>query len=257
LLCLTLCLALVGIHRTTFAKHASEVKDLSEKTVEVGISSQKTHEAWVDEEHRLLEKIEDLERLLDHTKWQRKKLTVYRQDLNEKIAELGRKAEAMQAVNMKLLPVLEENLDRLKTTIGTDIPSHLSERRKSLLHAETVFNDYDMSLLDKTRAVLDATAREVDFGHRVNVSEDEIEISGQNRRVKMLQVGRAGLYAMTLDSEKAYRWDPGSSRWMAIEHEITSINEAIEIAEGIRLVGLSRLPVTQPAGVQTQEAESK
>lgn len=255
LFCLSLCLGLLFSYQSAFAASAIEAKKLSEKAVQVGVDSQQTHEEWVDEEHQLLEEVEDLENLLDHIQWQRKKLAVYKGDLEAKITGLQKKAEAMQVVNMKLLPILEENLEHLQTVVSADMPSSMTQRRKSLHHATMVLNDYDMGLLDKTRSVLDAAAREVDLGHRVNVLEDEIEVSGEARRVKMLQVGRIGLYAMTLDSESAYQWDRVDSKWVAIEDDITSIHNAIEMAEGVRLVGLSKLPVTMPEQLKGEAAQ--
>lgn len=257
LLSLTLCFGVLLMPQISLAASATEVHDTSEKAVEVSITSQANLESWVEEEHRLLEEIEDLEHLLDHTRWQRKKLSIYKDDLSEKIIGLKERAEAMKAVNMELLPILEKNLEKLQTVVDTDRPCDLTQRRKSLHHARTVLNDYDMGLLDKTRVVLDATAREVDLGHQVKVQEDEIEINGKGRRVKMLQVGRVGLYAMTLDSEKAYQWDVPTSKWTAIEEDIASIHEAIEMAEGIRLVGLSKLPLAQPTTLERQGAAAQ
>ncbi len=245
LLCATLFLGMMVVGQTSFAASAGEVKNISKKAVSVGITSQNVHESWVEEEHRLIEEIEDLENLLDHIKWQREKFSVYKVDLQEKIAGLKEKAKAMEAVNMQLLPILEENLEKLQATVDKDIPGNLTERRKSIHHARMVLNDYDMGLLDKARAVLDAVAREVDLGHRVSVLEDEIEVDGQLRRVKMLQVGRIGLYAMTLDNSNAYRWDASGGQWGAID-DPTAIRDAIDMAEGVRLVGLSQLPVAQP-----------
>ncbi|PIE64078.1 MAG: hypothetical protein CSA26_09955 [Desulfobacterales bacterium] len=250
---IALCLVILFMPCISSANTGSEVKKMSEKAVEIGVTTQGVHESWVEEEHKLLEEIEDLEQVLEHTRWQRKKFFVYRQDLEKKIAGLQKKAEAMEAVNMKLLPILEENLGQLQTVMDADIPSNLTERRKSIHHAKMVLADYDMGLLDKTRAVLDAIAKEVDLGHQVNVLEDEIEVDGVGRRVKMLQVGRVGLYAMTLDGEKAYQWDNGLGQWVAIADDVTPIHDAIEIAEGIRLVGLSRLPLAQPETSSMQE----
>ncbi len=241
---LSLCMLMMT--KISFATSASDVQGISEKAVKVGLASQATHDSWVEEEHRLLEQIEDLENSLEHTQWQRKKLVAYKSDLKGKIAGLQKKAEAMEAVNMKLLPVLEEILTKLQRMVAGDIPVHLTERRKALHQAFMVLNDYDSGLLGKTRAVLDAVAREVDFGHQVNVLEDEIEVDGQRRRVKILQVGRVGVYAITLDSEKAWQWDMSDFIWQPIENDSTAIRDAIEMAEGIRLVGLSNLPVAQP-----------
>lgn len=233
-----------------FATNATDVKNLSAKTVQVGIAAQDSHEAWVEEKHRLLEEVDDLEHRLEHIQWQRQKLMIYGQGLEEKIVDLRKKAATMEAVNLQLLPILEDTLARLKTSLNEDIPSNMSERNKSVLHAQTLLNDYDMGLLDKTRAVLDAVAREVDLGHRVDVRVDEIEVHETGRRVKTLQVGRIGLYAITLDGKKGFRWDKNVSQWIALENDISPINEAIEMAEGIRLVGLNSLPVDPPAALK-------
>lgn len=249
----SICLGMTLSSHNSRAAGTPKVLQLSEQTVEVGIKSQREHETWVEEEDRLLGEIEDMELLLSHIGWQRKKLAVYSDDLRVKISDLEQKAKAMEAVNMKLLPVLEAAQEKLEESLETDMPGNFSERHKSMYHSRSVLNDYDMGLLDKTRAVLDAAAREVDLGHQVFVTEDAIEVNGEQRRVKLLQVGRVGLYAMTLDSEKAYQWQGDGGGWLEIEKDITAIHDAIEIGEGIRLVALSRLPVIRPESNQLQE----
>ncbi len=255
LLCVSLFSGIMAMAQVACAVSAGVVKETSEKAVQVGIASQRIHESWIEEEHRLLEEIEDLETLLEHIQWHRSKLAIYMKDLKEKIAGLRKKSEAMEAVNMKLLPILEKNLEKMQVRVDKDIPSNLTERHKSIHHARMVLNNYDMGLLDKARAVLDAVAREVDLGHQVNVLEDEIEVDGGDRRVKILQVGRIGLYAMTLDGVKAYQWDMAGDRWSAIESDISDIRDAIDMAEGVRLVGLSKLPVAQPQQLQEEASQ--
>lgn len=243
---LAIYLLLIGSTQNSCGAIATEVKKLSENTVNVGVAAQKSRDIWVEEEHRLYKEIDDLEHRLERIEWQRQKLRIYYQGLEKKIVALREKAEAMEAVNLELLPILEKNIVKLKEALSGDIPSNMANRRKSILQAQIVLNDYDMGLLNKTRTVLDAAAREVDLGHRVAVREDEIEIDGTGRRVSVLQLGRVGLYAMTLDSEKAYQWNSGESKWVAMENDVTAVHEAIEMAEGIRLVGFSELPVEPP-----------
>ena len=234
------------------AADSSQVRQTAENTVEVGVMTQQIHEDWVDAERRLLAEIEEAERRIAHVKWQRAKLRAYQEGIVEKISDLERKMVVMEAVNLELLPILEKNLDRLQETLESDIPGNMSERRKSLLHAEQVLNDYDMGLLDKTRAVLDSIAGEVDYGHQVNVAEDEIIVDGTGIRVKVLQVGRVGLYAVTLDGEKAFLWNGDDRSWRTVTGHAAAVQEAMEMAEGIRLVGLSSLPVAAPAAAEVQ-----
>ena len=236
---------------TVFAAKGAEVKKTAEETVEIGISAQTTHEEWVDEQHQLNEEIDSLRKRIEHVQWQRKKQQTYTADIEEKIQNLEVKAAAMEAVNNQLLPILEENMMMLDQHINTDVPFLSTERRQSVIQAKGVLNDYDLSLLDKTRAVLDAAAREVDLGHRVAVSEDDIEIEGTIRRVKMLMVGRVGLYAMTLDAENAFVYDSSTGTWKSIQESSNAVHEAIDMAEGIRLIGLSKLPLPQPVALST------
>ncbi len=149
LLCTTLLFGILTVPQISYATSAGEVKDTSKKAIQIGITSQHAHESWVEEEHRLLEEIEDLENLIDHIQWQQKKFAVYKDDLQKKIAELNEKAKAMETVNMQLLPILEENLEKIQANIAEDIPGNLTERHKSIHHARMILNDYDMGLLDK------------------------------------------------------------------------------------------------------------
>lgn len=235
-----------------FGAEGSEVRKTAEKTVEIGISAQTTHEEWVDEQHQLNEEIDSLRKRIEHVQWQRQRQKTYTIDIEEKIQDLEVKAAAMEAVNNQLLPILEENMVKLDQHINTDVPFLSTERRKSVIQAKGVLNDYDLSLLDKTRAVLDAAAREVDLGHRVAVSEDDIEIEGTVRRVKMLMVGRVGLYAMTLDAENAFAYDSSTDTWKSIQENSSAVHEAIDMAEGIRLIGLSKLPLPQPVALSNE-----
>lgn len=239
---------------SVYATTGTDIHTLSERAVQTGGKTQVIHEEWVDEERLLRRQIEDLGARLEHIQWQRQKLQVYQRSLEHKIVELEEKSVAMEAINSRLVPILEKNLQRLREGLVTDIPYNMSERRRSLVQAQAVLDDYDMGLLDKTRAVLNAAAREVDLGHQVGVLEDEIEVNGEVRRVKTLHAGRAGLYAITLDHKNAFHWDPGTSSWKEAQSESTAIHKAIEMAEGVRLIELSSLPVYPPVTIEKQEA---
>lgn len=246
-------LSLVTLNNNAMAYTASEVKELAEKTVQVSVNAQLGHEEWLGEESELLETIDNLEEKIEFVRWQRQNIAIYQAGIEEKIVALKAKAVAMEIVNLELLPILEMNLKQLKETVDADIPVNISNRRKSLVHVQSILHDYDSGLLNKTRAVLGAVAAEVDLGHQIEVFEDEIVIADQFRRVKVLQVGRVGLYAMTLDHERAFQWDNNSSQWQVVKDGIVDIREGIEIAEGVRLMGFSRLPMNQPVAIAERE----
>jgi len=224
----------------------AEVKQIAEKTVDTRIQTQETVEAWLEEERRLLEEIDAVRGQIRHTAWQRQKTARYRADLEQKVTDLNRRAAEMETISQELLAVLDETLRKLQAHVASDLPFDQAQRRRRLRRVEGVLNDYDANLLSKTRAVFDAAAREVDMGHQVDVRDEEITAAGQLKQVKLLRVGRVGLYALTMDAGSAFIWDDEQKVWRALERGVRDIEEAVETAEGTRIIGLSRLPMEQP-----------
>lgn len=229
-----------------FAQTATQVKRTAEKTVGTDIETQEAVEAWLAEERRLLAEIDAVNTRLKRTAWQRQKTARYRDTLEKKVAELNQRAAEMERISQELLWVLDQTLDRLDAHVNADLPYDQTDRRKRLRQIRRTLDDYDLGLMQKTQAVFDAVAREVDMGHGVDVRDIEITVAGQLKQVKLLRVGRVGLYALTMDTQSAYVWDGQQREWAALAGSARAIEEAIEMAEGTRIVGLSRLPVGQP-----------
>jgi hypothetical protein len=225
----------------------AEVKRTAEKTVDTRIQTQEAVETWLEEERRLLEEIDAVRGQIRHTAWQRRKTARYRSDLEQKVTDLNRRAAEMETISQELLAVLDETLRNLQAHVASDLPFNRTERRRQLQRVEGILNDYDANLLSKTRVVFDAAAREVDTGHRVDVREEEITVAGQIKQVKLLRIGRVGLYALTMDAGSAYIWDEEQTLWRALERGSRDIEEAVATAEGTRIIGLSRLPMGPPA----------
>jgi hypothetical protein len=234
---------------------ASQVRQAAKKTVITDTVTQKAIESWVDEEQQLMDRIEAASTRLKHTQWQAEKNKIFQQTLAAKIETLKAQGVEMEKVEMELLPVLESTLKRLGDFVNKDLPMELELRLKSINTSQSVLDDYDMTLPGKTRAVLDTLISEVDMGYTVGVREDEIEVNGQTRQAKLLRVGRIGLFALTPDGRTAYVWDREQKRYIALKGGTTDIVQAMEIAEGIRIIALSRLPVILPESAESAQAE--
>lgn len=223
---------------------AIRVKEDAEQTVGVETETQVIHENWTEEKQALMEEMDEIRARLQRIEWQRQKTETYKATLEKKIRDLKLRASEMETVALELLPVLEDTLEKLSVFIDGDIPFETAERKKRLHQAETVLDDYDMGLLPKTHAVFDALSREVDIGYTVAVREGEIVVDGQARQVKLLRVGRIGLYALTLDTGSAFVWDAGTRRFEALEKsDVHDVLKAVQMAEGTRIIELVRLPV--------------
>jgi hypothetical protein len=242
---------------------AARVKNTAEKTVDIDVETQHLMEEWALEELEMLDRIEDLSARLKHTRWKVKKNTTFIRTLEEKIAALHQQATQIQEVESQLLPVLDTTLDRLNTFVLSDFPSALDRRRETIAQTRRMLNDYDTGLLAKTREVFDTMSREVDLGYSVEVEEQKIETDEGIRQVKLLRVGRIGLFAVTLDGRTGFAWDRSLDRFIPLEKSARDLMEAVEMAEGIRLISLSRLPLDLPlaqpddTGLQKNSLESR
>jgi len=224
----------------------SVVKQTSERTVATDVETQKAVDAWAAEEKELFEKIDRTERALKRVVWERKKTAEYLETLQDKMAQLREKAEEMKRINAELLPILDQGLEKLSAQVESDLPFEKTRRLQQAADAGQILNDYDAGLLVKTRTLFDAVAREVDFGYSVDIEETEIDIDGRSTRVKVLRVGRVGLYAMSMDNEKAYIWDAGQNRYLPVEDGVREIDQAVQMVERIRIIELTRLPMGRP-----------
>lgn len=232
-----------------------QVQQTAEKTVVTDARTQKTVESWVDEEEALMDRIEAAESQLKHTLWRQKKNKIFLKNLILKIEDLKAQAAEMEKVEFELLPVLDDALDRLWEFVKSDLPMDLEQRRKYMNATQSLLNDYDKGLLLKTRMVFDTLSREVDRGYTVGVKEDEINAGGKLKQVKLLRVGRIGLFALTPDGRSAYAWDRDLGKFTLLDGPAREILQAIEMAEGVRIIGLSRISVTLPGSSGTSEPE--
>lgn len=231
---------------TAASATGTQVKRTAEQAVALDARTQQAVEKWQNEKQQLLADIDLTRAHLQKIAWQRSKAADYRKTLRQKIAELKIRATAMEKINVELLPLLDKTMKRLQRFVDSDTPWQQTERRRVISQTQDLLNDYDMGLLPKTRAVLEAVAREMDMGHTVAVQEAEIIIEGQPRQVRLLQVGRQGLYALTKDARHGYVWDREQSTFKALDEGQRAIENTMQMAEGTRILALSQLPMGRP-----------
>ncbi len=225
---------------------ATRVKETAEKTVGIDVGTQNLVEDWAQEKQEMLDRIETLSSQLKQAQWQQEKNLVFIRTLEEKIADLNLRAAEIKKVELELLPVLDTTLAQVNHLAMSDMPAALERRKEAIARTRTVLDDYDMGLLSKARTMFDLMSREVDLGYTVGVEEQEITADGQARQVKLLRVGRIGLYAVTLDGRNGFVWNRSANQFTALEGSAKDLSNAVEMAEGIRLIGLSNLPLDLP-----------
>jgi hypothetical protein len=110
----------------------------------------------------------------------------------------GRDASASQQelarIKAELEPFLDQTFTQLSSFIENDLPFLAEERAERLASLQTLLNNYDASLPQKTRRLLLALEIEARYGATAQSAEQEVEIAGRRSAgCALLRLGRLGL----------------------------------------------------------------
>ncbi|WP_436233295.1 DUF3450 domain-containing protein [Flagellatimonas centrodinii] len=186
--------------------------------------------------------------------WQAQQLTVYADQLEEiatrqadEKQSLQRQIEAMQRTEAELLPLMLRMLDTLARFVEMDLPFLATERRERLDNLERLMSDPEATLAEKYRRLLEAYQIEVDYGRGLGAERAEVD----GRVVDQLRVGRLALFALTLEADRAWRWDAESGQWVDADSGLArSIRQGLRMARDTAPAGLLVLPVAAAEAVQ-------
>ncbi len=142
---------------------------------------------------------------------------------------------------LRLEAALEANLvlavELLKTFLKNDLPFLQKERADRLAFIEKSLNDYTLGLEEKLRRVFEALQVESDYAKQFEITEESIETSDGKHTVKLLRIGRVGLFALAPDKTKAWQYTPEGYKELPPEY-LTSL----QILQGENIQSLPILP---------------
>ncbi len=228
---------------------ASGVRSDAEAAVQTRVGTQKKFDKWAAEEAELMDKAEALERELEVTTKQRKKAEIYLDSQKQKVADLEHKLKEIERIRAELEPFMDETMTRLADFVAQDMPFLAEERQDRLKDLADKLGDYDASPAQKARRLMEALRIEAQYGTTVDVHEQEVNLDGGPRQVRVLRLGRLGLFAIGLDDRSAWRFDKATGKWVAMDDYERLLAQAADMAQRIRVVSLIELPVGKaPAG---------
>ena len=249
---------LIGPFYADAAETGAAVKQKSEKTIRVDQETQALVNAWAEEEQLLLMQVAQFESDLQNTNWQQQKNRAYIATIEAKLERLKAKEAEMQRISAGLLPFLDESFQQLNEFVAADFPFQKDVRQQRLEAVKDVLNDYDIGLLAKSRALLDVLIQEVNLGYGVELTETEIIIDERPTQVKLLHVGRVGLYALSMDEKRAFIWEPNDRRFTPLDGGVNAVKRAVQMTQRVRITELTKLPIRQwPADKNPNRRASK
>ncbi|MDN3684713.1 DUF3450 family protein [Vibrio sinaloensis] len=92
--------------------------------------------------------------------------------------------------------------------------------------------------------MLEAYLIEFEYGNKLGVYQDQIEIEGTLRDVQVLHLGRLALIARSEKNGLYWLWDQNNNQWLAYDSSHTqSLNRAYEVASQRIAPELITLPI--------------
>jgi hypothetical protein len=228
---------------------ADAVHKQAEKAVTVRSQTQKKVEALASQEADLALAVEARTREVSLLTRQRKKTEAFLADQRQKLAEMQRRQKELARIKAELEPFLDQTFSQLSSFVRADLPFLAKERDARLSNLGSLLNDYDASLPQKTRRLLEALEIEARYGATAQSHEREKDIAGRRLQVRTLRLGRLALFAMSPDGTQAWRHDLQTNAFDPVDGYSRDLNQAADIAQRHRVATLVEIPV----GVLTQK----
>lgn len=165
-----------------------------------------------------------------------------------RIASLEKSVDEATVIQRQITPLLLRMLDGLDKFVELDVPFQVEERQDRIEMLRNNVDRSDISIAEKFRQVLEAYKIENEYGRTVESYKGVVDISGSERDVNFLRIGRIGLMYQTTDGEQSGAWDKTQGQWMELdEGEYRgAIQKGLRIARKQASIDIMKLPIPAP-----------
>jgi len=226
----------------------AKIKKPVNEAIDIRQKTQKTADNWAEEQARLKNEFEQLEK--KHVR-----LSAENDGLNKKVAaqqaavdELEQKIEGIARISEELAPFLEQVYTRLAGLVETDAPFLAEERHRRIANLRRVLDNPHNSTAEKFRKTFEALSIEAEYGTTVEVYPQKIAIDGDANMVSIFRLGRISLFFRSPDGSICGFFEPVSRTWQKLPPRYNRvIVAATEMAAKRRPVSLLNLPLGKVA----------
>jgi len=238
----------LALCQSTLASNLEE--SVSEATLmqQQGATSQAVILKSQDTTQKLLAEYQALNKELDQLKINQAHLQQTQTQQMLSMQSLQKQLNTVETTEKSIIPHLLSMIDWLDHFIAQDMPFHFKERQQRINYLKTSIVDPHTSLPERYRRVLEAYQIESEYGYTIEAYPKTINLTNSPLHVKLLRVGRIGLYSQSEDGQHNGYWNHKQGAWhnastdpaLDIEDEI---KQGLLIAQKQRPHSLLSLPV--------------
>lgn len=220
--------------------------------VQSGVQSQAKVDKIADQTASLLQDFKTVNKQIEG-------LRVYNTQLEKQIAsqlrvisELTTSIDQVTVMERQIQPLILRMLEGLQQMVALDAPFLKAEREERLQQLIAIQERSDVSVSEKFRQVLEAYKIESEYGRKLEIYKDTLEIDGQEREVNILMVGRVALVYQTTDTQKSGAYNRKTGQWESIDSGDyrAAILKGLKIAKKQATIDIMDLPVLAPEVAQ-------
>ncbi|MCW8885347.1 MAG: DUF3450 domain-containing protein [Motiliproteus sp.] len=184
---------------------------------------------------------QELEQLKRYNRNMETMLSKQQQQQDQHLKKVTQIANTERHIN----PMMSDMVDALEQFIRLDLPFLRQERDLRIQNLKQLLQDPSLNHSNRFARILDAYQIESNYGRSLEAYQGKVTLSGDERTVTFLRVGRIGLYYLSLDGQQAGRWHHPEQQWQNLPTaQLASLQQGLLIAQKRATPDLINLPVS-------------
>lgn len=207
-------------------------------------ASQQKIDQMTDKIDSKLQQFQTIQKEIDGLKVYNDQMRKQMSNLDQEVADLNAAINNVSVIERQITPLMIRMIEGLKQFVALDVPFLAEERQKRLAELESLMDRSDIASSEKFRRVMEAYQIEMDYGRTLEAYSGLHEVSGQQRDVDFLRVGRTALIFATRDGSELGIWHKQSRQWQPLPDSYrTEITKGLRMAKKQLAPDLLSLPV--------------
>jgi len=234
-----------GTARAAGPASPGAVLDAVSSAIAVDKAAQEQGAKWEREREQMQE---DLRQARLEAAWyamQARTFTRYVETARGRVAELRKTHQELQRMEAELEGHLVAAVEALDAVVAQDMPFLVEERAQRMDFLHKTVGDYDLPGAEKLRRVLEAMQVELGYATGAELAPGVIEVDGESHSVRLVRVGRVGLFALAPGQGPAWLWVRGAGFKPLDETQAQAAREAARMLESRMVLALPVLPMQE------------
>ncbi|MCV2883641.1 DUF3450 domain-containing protein [Aestuariibacter sp. AA17] len=163
---------------------------------------------------------------------------------DQEMADLNKAIDEVSVIERQITPLMIRMIDGLEQFIALDVPFLPEERATRINELKSLMERADVAASEKFRRVMEAYQIEMEYGKTLEAYSGLITLSGQERDVDFLRVGRTALIYQTRDASEQGVWNKRTRQWEALPSSYrTQVTKGLRMAKKQMAPDLLMMPV--------------